>query len=111
MNREPFDEIAKGTISFVADTKRGKFPVCSILIFDNNPKGSDYIESGPLIKLDATDKLIYGYICASQRPVEYYEDENLKLIYDSICNEILTVMKSFKLHSFVNHSIPLAYEA
>ncbi|PER91173.1 hypothetical protein [Bacillus cereus] len=101
VNRDPFDENAKGTISFVANIEGGKFPICSILIFDNNPEVRDYIESGPLIKLDETDNLIYVYIRSSQRPVEYYENKNFKRMYDSIYNEISRVMKSFKLHSLV----------
>ncbi|MCU5668920.1 hypothetical protein OCB72_30370 [Bacillus cereus] len=101
VNRDPFDGIAKGTISFVANIEGGEFSICSILIFDNNPEVTDYIESGPLTKLDETDNLIYGYICASQRPVEYYENKNFKRMYDSIYNEISNVMKSFKLHSLV----------
>ncbi|PEY88615.1 hypothetical protein CN353_26615 [Bacillus cereus] len=101
VNRDQFDEIAKGTISFVANIEGGKFPICSILIFDNNPEVTNYIESGPLTKLDETDSLIYGYICASQHPVEYYENKNFKRMYDSIYNEISNVMKSFKLHSLV----------
>lgn len=60
---------------------------------------TEYIESGPLIKLTETDNLIYVYIRASQRPVEYYENENFKKIYDGIYNETSNVMRSFKLHS------------
>ncbi|OUB84399.1 hypothetical protein [Bacillus wiedmannii] len=101
VNQNPFDGIAKGTISFVANIEGEKFPICSILIFDNTPEVTDYIESGPLKKLDETDNLFYGYICASQRPVEYYENKNFKIIYDSIYNEISNVMKSFKLHLIV----------
>ncbi|WP_103653169.1 hypothetical protein [Bacillus thuringiensis] len=101
VNRDPFDENAKGTISFVANIEGGQFPICSILIFDNKPEVTDYIESGPIIKLYETDNLIYGYICASQRPVEYYENKNFKRMYDSIYNEISNVMKSFKLYSLL----------
>ncbi|SFM29756.1 hypothetical protein SAMN04488573_12010 [Bacillus sp. 5mfcol3.1] len=101
VNRDPFDKNAKGTISFVANIEGGKFPICSILIFDNNPEMMDYIESGPLTKLDETDNLIYVYIRVSQRPVEYYENKKFKTMYDSIYNEISNVMKSFELHSLV----------
>ncbi|MES5896780.1 hypothetical protein [Bacillus cereus group sp. RP43] len=101
VNRDQFDEIAKGTISFVASIGGEKYPICSILIFDNTPEVIDYIESGPLNKLNETDNLIYVYNHASQYPVEYYENENFKTIYDSIYNETSNVMKSFKLHSSV----------
>lgn len=99
VNRDSFDGIAKGTISFVANIGEEKVPICSIFIFDNNPKVTDYIESGPLIKLDETDNLIYAYIRASHRPVEYYENANFKIMYDRIYNETSNVMKSFKLHT------------
>lgn len=91
----------KGQLVLLRILKGGEFPICSILIFDNNPEVTDYIESGPLIKLYETDNSIYGYICASQRPVEYYENKNFKRMYDSIYNEIPNVMKSFQLHSLV----------
>lgn len=101
VNRYPFNEVAKGTINFIANIGGEKFPICSILIFDNNPELTDYIESGPLTKLDGTDNLIYVYIRASQRPVEYYENKKFKTMYDSIYNEISNVMKSFKLYSLL----------
>lgn len=91
----------KGQLVLLRILKGGEFPICSILIFDNNPEVMDYIESGLLTKLDETDNLIYGYIRASQRPVEYYENKKFKIMYDSIYNEISNVMKSFKLHSLV----------
>ncbi|PEI84408.1 hypothetical protein COF80_13275 [Bacillus toyonensis] len=101
VNRDQFDEVAKGTISFVASIGGGKYPICSILIFDNTPEVIDYIESGPLKKLDETENLIYVYTRASQYPIEYYENKNFKTIYDNVYNETSNVMNSFKLHSSV----------
>ncbi|WP_257148687.1 hypothetical protein [Bacillus cereus] len=101
VNRENFDGIAKGTISFVANIGGGIYPICSILIFDNNSEVIDYIESGPLKKLNENENFIYVYTYASQYPVEYYENDNFKTTYDGIYNETSNVMNSFKLHSSI----------
>ncbi|MGH0590376.1 hypothetical protein ACQVQY_30915 [Bacillus mycoides] len=97
VNRDQYDVMAKGTINFIVNIGEKEYPICSILIFDTNPEIIDYVESGLLKKLDETDKLIYTYIRASQRPVEYYEDKNFKKMYDSIYKEILNVMESCEL--------------
>ncbi|PGU00832.1 hypothetical protein COD21_30410 [Bacillus cereus] len=99
VNRDQFDENAKGTINFIANIEGKEYPICSILIFNNNPETIDYVKFGPLLKLGESDKLIYAYIRSSQRPIEYYENKNFKTIYDSIYNKVPSVMKSFKLYS------------
>ncbi|WP_242309617.1 hypothetical protein [Bacillus cereus group sp. BfR-BA-01524] len=102
ISQNQYDEKAKDTISFIANIKGKEYPICSILIFDNNSEAIDYVKSGPLYKLDTDDKSIYAYISANEVPPEYYEGEHqeeFKEIYDSIQSEVLNVMNSYKLHS------------
>lgn len=106
IDRNQYDERAKGTINFTMNIRGKYYPVCSVLVFDNTVENIEYINSGPLQELTKTDKLIYTYIRASEAPSKYYrgkQEKWFKKRCDMIINELPNVMNSFKLQIENNH--------